>query len=275
MSIKIITEPTVKVVGESSVDRDAMAAWLSSCGVGSWESDAPGDGERLIEFAARSCYWSFERPRPGGNAAMLGNLIASGHGSCLEHAVYTIAIAGVSRSLTHELIRHRHLSPSQLSQRFHDESDAAFVTPPLYLPRSGETIDLGYFRADQFPDHATYKRFGVWSDHVWESLRFYEALVESGESAAVGTLARKRVREAARSVLPNCVETRIVLTGNARAWRGVCEQRGTIHADLEIRRLAVVLVRLLQGKAPHLFADAEVFIDTDGRESVRFGHHKV
>src|SRR5919202_4719305 len=73
---------------------------------------------------------SFLRPRPGGNAAYLSHIKESGHGSVLEHAVWNFLITGVSRSLTHELIRHRAgMGYSQLSQRYVDESVAEYVEP--------------------------------------------------------------------------------------------------------------------------------------------------
>src|SRR5262245_18719402 len=76
---------------------------------------------------------SFARPRPGGNEAYLKHILEVGHGSVLEHAVWNFLVVGVSRSLTHELIRHRvGLSPSQLSQRYVDESVAEYVEPDCF-----------------------------------------------------------------------------------------------------------------------------------------------
>src|SRR5206468_11909624 len=84
----------------------------------------------LTETAGRVCYMSFQRPRPGGNAAYLGHIKEVGHGSVLEHAVWNLLFTGVSRSLTHELVRHRAgLGFSQLSQRYVDESVAEYVEP--------------------------------------------------------------------------------------------------------------------------------------------------
>ena len=81
---------------------------------------------------------------------------------------------------------------------------------------------------------------------------------------------RKQAREAARCVMPNMVETRIVVTGNFRAWRDVLAVRGTVHADREIRALACELGRQLKLLAPHAFQDLMVYTDTDGHESLRF-----
>ncbi|NBQ42878.1 MAG: FAD-dependent thymidylate synthase, partial [Mycobacteriaceae bacterium] len=96
-----------------------------------WETDADG-GEALVEFAGRACYqsWSKPNPRTATNAAYLRHIIEVGHFSVLEHATASLYITGVSRSCTHELIRHRHFSYSQLSQRYVPDGDARVVVPP-------------------------------------------------------------------------------------------------------------------------------------------------
>jgi thymidylate synthase (FAD) len=86
---------------------------------------------------------------------------------------------------------------------------------------------------------------------------------------------RKMAREAARAVLPNATETKIVVTGNARAWRTMLELRASEAAELEIRRLAVAVVRVLQAEAPAFFSDFEVYEAEDRREAARIGYHKV
>src|SRR5213078_1170344 len=95
-----------------------------------WQTDTEVAGEHLAEVAGRLCYMSFARPRPGGNHAYIGHILEVGHGSVLEHAVFNLIVAGVSRSFTHELIRHRAgFGYSQLSQRFVDEAECSFVEP--------------------------------------------------------------------------------------------------------------------------------------------------
>src|SRR5690625_2490620 len=106
-----------------------------------WESDTDVPGEALAEFAGRICYLSFgpDAGFEGGhklikgrtsNKEYLDNILNVRHGSVLEHANWTFLFEGISRALTHELVRHRHFSYSQLSQRYVDESDVAFVLPP-------------------------------------------------------------------------------------------------------------------------------------------------
>src|ERR1043165_5320385 len=128
-AIRVLREPTVYVLGRQQVNDAEVDRFLADHGV-SWQTDTEVAGEELVEVAGRVCYMSFARPRPGGNAAYIGHLLEVGHGSVLEHAVFNLVITGVSRSFSHELIRHRAgFSYSQLSQRFVDESACAFVEP--------------------------------------------------------------------------------------------------------------------------------------------------
>src|SRR5215217_6412678 len=95
-----------------------------------WSTDADG-GQALAEFAGRACYQSWKKPNPvtATNAGYLAHILEVGHLSVLEHGTVTFYFTGVSRSFTHELARHRHLSYSQLSQRYVPEREAAMVEP--------------------------------------------------------------------------------------------------------------------------------------------------
>ena len=126
----VVRDPRVYLVGRQTVDDAALAEFLADHGVRKWSTDTEVAGEKLIEVAGRLCYMSFSKPRPGGNAAYVGHILEVGHGSVLEHSVYNLIITGVSRSFTHELVRHRAgFGFSQLSQRFVDESSCSFVEP--------------------------------------------------------------------------------------------------------------------------------------------------
>ncbi len=93
--------------------------------------DAGYGAQFLCEMAGRLCYMSFGAPRPGGNKAYLDRIRESGHGSVLEHPTWSFIFCSTSRSLTHELVRHRvGKAYSQLSQRYCDESVAEYVVPP-------------------------------------------------------------------------------------------------------------------------------------------------
>jgi thymidylate synthase (FAD) len=263
-SVRILTAPSVYVLGRQTVDAAELDRFLADHGV-SWQSDSEVASEVLCETAGRICYLSFARPRPGGNAAYLHNIKESGHGSVLEHAVWNLLITGVSRSLTHELIRHRvGVSPSQLSQRYVDESVAEYVEPAIIA--------------------ADPELHALWLDAVQHSHRAYCRLAEAltakiaadpATAALPATDRRKAARQAARSVLPNATETKIFLTANARALRHFVELRGSRHAEPEIRQLAVAVLRRLQQEAPHLFNDYRLTPLPDGSFEVETPYRKV
>jgi thymidylate synthase ThyX len=104
--MKLIYEPKVFLVGRQTVDQAELDRFLRDHGV-SWQSDTEDYGDFIPEVAGRLCYMSFDNPRPGGNKAYLDRIKESGHGSVLEHANWSFIFTGVSRSLTHELVRHR------------------------------------------------------------------------------------------------------------------------------------------------------------------------
>ena len=131
---KIITEPRVYLVGKQILDKDMLNAFLDDEGM-AFKTDTEVPAEVIAEAAGRTCYMSFGKGRKT-NAEYLDRIISSHHGSVLEHAVWNFLITGISRSLTHELIRHRAgWGYSQLSQRYVDESDAQFTHRGLHSSR--------------------------------------------------------------------------------------------------------------------------------------------
>ena len=122
------SRPSTSWAGRPSTTPRSTAS--SPTTASTWQTDTEVAGEHLVEMAGRVCYMSFAKPRPGGNQAYLGHILEVGHGSVLEHAVWNFVFTGVSRSLTHELVRHRAgFGYSQLSQRYVDESIAEYVEP--------------------------------------------------------------------------------------------------------------------------------------------------
>lgn len=221
----------------------------------------PGsDGERLAEFAGRLCYMSQRNPAQRTGAEYLGNILKQGHGSVFEHAVYVLLIEGVSRSLTHELVRHRAgFGYSQLSQRYVDESDAAFVMPPaIQGDAEAEAEWLAQVESAQVAYVAAVDR--LMARYGWVDNKVHR---------------RKMAREAARSLLPNATETKIVVSGNVRAWRTMLELRMGEGAEREIRRMAGKVLACLSRESPHFFADFEVYQAEDGEEAARVTYHKV
>lgn len=188
--------------------------------------------ERAIAAAARLCYapvGAAELLETMGEVAVhrvLSTIISSGHTSALEHASYTFAIDGVSRALTHQLVRHRLASYNQQSQRYVSYAEEPeFIVPPSVAA-----------------DPAALKVFEAANAAAFEG---YRALIESGMPA-----------EDARYVLPNAMETKIVVSMNLRELLHFFELRCCKRAQWEIRDLALAMLDLAEPTAPYIFADA-------------------
>jgi thymidylate synthase (FAD) len=258
--MRIIRQPTVYLVGRPSTNEREVNRFLADHNAGEWRTDTDNAAQLLPEIAGRVCYMSFARPRPGGNDAYLGHIKEVGHGSVLEHSVWNFIIAGVSRSLTHELVRHRAgFGYSQLSQRYVDESIADFVEPDCIA----EDPEL----------------HEIWRSAVEHAQEAYVRLVNGLQHKFSGvddkTLRRKLARQAARSVLPNATETKIFVTANARALRHFIELRCNEHAETEIRLVAAQMLRILQQDSPHIFGDYQLVELPDGTYEARTPHRKV
>lgn len=253
----IVREPSVYMVGRQNIDSAAIDRFLGDHGA-TWKTDTEVGGEQLAELAGRVCYMSYGKGRRT-NREFIEHIVEVGHGSVLEHAVWSFLITGVSRSFTHELIRHRHFSYSQLSQRYVDESNSDFIEPDVI--------------ADDEQLHA------IWTEAVNATRAAYDRLVAGMEhkfgDVTDKTLRRKLARQAARSVLPNATETKIFVTGNARALRHFIELRGSEHADVEIRKVAVAMLKLMQREAPAMFGDYVLVPLADGSFATRTEHPKI
>jgi thymidylate synthase (FAD) len=283
--MKIITEPSVYLVGRQSINHRELQRFLTDIGRPEWETDAPSAAEMLVETGGRLCY-RFAPPRPGGNAAYIANILDHKHGSVTEHAVWTIVITGISRSLSHELITHRAgVSKSQESQRYVDCADVAFVVPPARLKEHAAWERWCAYRGnggtnlDDHPDYEAADAFAEWVMTRRNELTTYakdtQRFAADAPPELTGTDRRKWARQAARDGLPNCTETRIQLTVNARAIRTILEQRGSRHADAEIRRLANLLLDVFQREAPNLFGDYDRFPLPDGTFEILTPYSKV
>ena len=244
-----ITEPRVELIAHTTLACDGRSPAIEE--YMSLDPDA-GDMQQLVEFAGRSCYESWSKPNPAtarNKDYIARTLHGRKHWSIAEHATATFYITGVSRALTHELIRHRHLSYSQLSQRFVDESEANIVLPPAL--RNAKGINEPHYDEELGGEviGAT-DNLKVMADLA---IATYAGLVE--ELQEVEGLSRKQAREAARAVLPNMVETRIVVTGNLRAWHEVIARRTAPDADAEFQEVAGLIREQLQRLAPEVFPE--------------------
>ncbi|MFL5666097.1 MAG: FAD-dependent thymidylate synthase [Ktedonobacteraceae bacterium] len=226
------------------------------------------DGSQLCKVAGQVCYMSFGPKRTFNEQAerYFNNLKSSGHGSVFEHATFSLLLYGISRSLTHELIRHRAgFGYSQLSQRFVSGRMLRFVERPEY---QGDA-DL----------HAQFlqriERAASEYTTLTERLLEMQQAGVSILSAEAKTDLRKKVQQSARSVLPNETEAPMVVTGNARAWRHVIEMRASAHAETEIRELAVRIFLCLRLVDPILFGDYTLEQLSDGTYAVKSEYEKV
>lgn len=185
------------------------------------------DAERLIEAAGRTCYDTGDRAGADTAAKFIRMLIRRGHLSVLEHASATFRIRGVSRALTHQLVRHRLASYSQRSQRYVGEAGFPYVTPPSVEGNE-------------------------------DARRAFDEAIENARAAYEKLVGMGVPREDARFVLPNATATEIIMTANLREWRHALALRGHATAQWEIRRLAIAVLKILKTEAPATFADFEV-----------------
>jgi thymidylate synthase (FAD) len=225
------------------------------------------DSSQLCKTAGQTCYMSFgiKRTTNENAAKYFERLTSAGHGSVLEHSNFSFLLYGISRSVTHELVRHRHLGFSQVSQRYVSGSVLRFVERPEY--QSDEELHrLFEERAD-----------GAAAGYEAMANRLLEPQ-EGGASmlsADYKTDARKKVQQTARSLLPNETEAPMVCTGNVRALRHIVEMRADAHAESEIRNLAVRIFLCLRQVDPILFGDYEIGTLPDGTYTVTTEHRKA
>lgn len=185
------------------------------------------NAEKLIEDAGRTAYLSFEKQKRGSEKKFIKMLIKSGHLSVLEHAYASFRIKGGSRAFTHQLVRHRLCSYTQQSQRYIDEHNFNYIEPDA-IKNNKETHIL-------------------FIDFINKAKEVYAELQKLGIK-----------NEDARFVLPNAVESEIVVTANFREWRYIVELRGSPNAQWEIRNVAIEILKILKKHTPAVFDDFEI-----------------
>jgi thymidylate synthase (FAD) len=191
------------------------------------------DPEQVCAAAINQCYSAQcgaelkEKQSDERREKLIGIVMGGGHLSTIEHASFTFSIEGVSRACTHQLVRHRHASFSQQSQRYVKLKDGGFdYILPITLAGRPELA-------------------AKFEQKMAEIGEFYAELIEGGLPA-----------EDARAVLPNACETKLVMTMNARELLHFLELRLCTRAQHEIRMLAAELLKLVKPLAPHIFAFA-------------------
>lgn len=190
------------------------------------------DAGRIIETAGRTSYLSFNKQGKDTEKAFIRMLIKKGHFSVLEHAYASFKISGVSRSFTHQLVRHRLCSYTQQSQRYVNEHNFNYIEPDA-IKNNKEAHSL-------------------FIDFMNRAKEVYAQLQKLGIK-----------NEDARFVLPNAVESEIVITANFREWRHIVKLRGSPDAQWEIRRVSMEILKILKKHAPIVFEDFEIDKEND------------
>jgi thymidylate synthase (FAD) len=236
---------------------EEIGHFLSSEGTSWSTSPAASVSEALTEFAGRICYMSFgDKQSSKTNAEYIANLIAQGHESVLEHVNWTFLLTGVSRAFTHQLVRHRPgFAYSQLSQQYHNEANADVVQP---------------YGLEKYP-----AALESWTKAMQAAKAAYTDIVgalaadtRGAETEVSGKERSRAMRSAARSVLPNATETKIVVTANARALRHFLLVRGSILGDFEMRAVSTLIYKMLHSEAPSFVADFKSSALADGSVSI-------
>ncbi len=185
------------------------------------------NAEKVIEKAGRTSYQSFEKEAEKSYKRFIKMLIKNKHESVLEHASASFKISGISRALTHQLVRHRLCSFTQQSQRYVNEKDFNYIEPD-----------------DIKTNPTAHKLYIELMKHIRKQ---YSQLRELGIK-----------KEDARFILPNSIESELIMTANFRELRHVIRLRGEKAAQWEIRRLAIELLKILKKEVPDVFQDMEI-----------------
>lgn len=207
------------------------------------EPEDRADADLTAESAGRLCYLSGDRPNPktATNPDYLLNIENEHHYSVLGHSAATFYIDGITRNCTHEIIRHRWFTFSEVSQRYVDVDRLGAALHPGLSAWMDTNLENDDGRQDMLMtvDRVTKDAYRIIVD---ELIRYHH-------------YTKKRARQAARHVLPGGTETKMMMSGNLRAWRDFLAQRLAPGADEEIRNVALEIYKILKAEFPSSFQD--------------------
>jgi thymidylate synthase (FAD) len=219
-------EAKVILLASTALDTSGVVEFLESIGAPNWATDAPSDGEALIELAGRGCYNSFEvglnpnlTGRRDGNRPYVSNLIAQKHWSVLEHVSVTFGFLGISRVATHELVRHWSARFSQQSLRF------------------VRLTDLGCYLPEAFAGNPEAQAIMVDVFERCEQAQLRLAELFNLDNPERTFAEKKAITSAMRRCAPIGLTTNLIMTANLRSWRHIIEQRTSDAAEEEIRKV--------------------------------------
>lgn len=208
--------------------------------------------EKVISMAAKLCYSSVGVDEIEQNLTdesvekFLNMLINIGHESPLEHVTFTFAVEGISRSCSHQIVRHRIASFSQQSQRYVKLDQFEYIVPPeIESIEEAKEVFIDAMNKDQ-------EAYDKLVDILFE--KHYNNLIESGKNEKEAKRnAEKKAIEDARYVFPNACETKMVFTMNTRSLYNFFNHRCCERAQWEIRELSIEMLRQIRLIAPILF----------------------
>ena len=276
-----LMEPGIALIAKPQVDLEALQLeFLDGFDVNlnfnSYIDDADvlEDGEQLAKVAGQLCYLSFGPKRTYNKdaAGYFQNILESGHGSVLEHPNYSFLIWGISRSLTHEFVRHRvGFAYSQVSQRYVDGTKLRFVMRPEF--QTNDVLRNMFFNWIDAASSEYNMRAKLLLEEIETKAEEYRRAGK--ENPWSKTDLRKLVNQSARACLPNETEAPLIVTGNARSLRHFLNMRGSFHAESEIAKVAVLMASILKAQkvAPLLFPDVEA-VERDGRIGLELAFKK-
>ncbi|MAH49216.1 thymidylate synthase (FAD) [Candidatus Pacearchaeota archaeon] len=248
----MIVEPQVFLIGESTVNKEGLSAFLTHLGVPEWSSNASTDIELLTEVYGRACYKSFgtelnpnlTRVR-GSNETYISNVIEKGDGSVLEHGVANFFFCDVSRVFTHELVRHRvGTAMSQESLRYVRLTDLDWYAP-ICIQENAAAMTI----------------FEKTMDGLSNLQKDLSELYELDTTNDFNF--KKQITSAMRRIAPIGLATNIGWSCNMRTLRHVIEMRTDPGAEEEIRIVFSKVADIAIERWPNLFADYEVDIIND------------
>jgi thymidylate synthase (FAD) len=272
--VRFLQSPGVAVISVPDVCLEGVGQFLSGfpddLGFSDYLLDPTvlSSSESLCKFAGQLCYLSFGPQRTYNENAdkYFKNIKMSSHGSVLEHANISMLWWGISRTLTHELVRHRAgYGFSQVSQRYVGGKTIRFVERVEF--QDNDLLHQWFLRRIE----RSYREY----IELTEYLVSLQKEGESSLSAERKTDLRKKVRQASRALLPNETEAPILVTANVRAWRHFLNMRVSEHAEVEIRRVGYEAYRCLYSLTPLLFDDFEVVDLIDGTKGLKTEYPKV
>lgn len=259
-------EPAVFILADTQINPVGKQEFLDHLGVPTWATDAQSGAEEVIEMAGKLCYMSFSTDlnknltRTGtrnNHEYIQQGLIATKHGSVLEHGTVTFAILNISRIVTHELVRHRQgAAYSQLSGRYVRLDEIVMADLPSCLASDPYVASVVKSAVEQ-------------TESYMQTLSKYFDLDNCKDFAF-----KKEVTSAIRRIIGNGQANHIIATFNHRAIRHILEIRSSRHAEEEIRKMAELMFEQVVHRYPAIYADA-IVENVNGIAEITFEHNKV